>query len=454
MHWDPEVESPATVAVIGTGPVGIEAALYARFLGYEIDLYDAGRPACHATRWHQRSLAVAVRDCTTSLGHAALLSQDANYQRPNAERIFTGQQFADEYLTPLAKSDLLSDGVHINSEVIEVSRLRTSLEDQDDLQDRCNDEFRLLVHSRDRGFYTSRADIVLDCRGAMYGECGWGPAGSQSIGANEVSKHLHSWLPRDPRFELKSVQNKQTILFGTSDRARLFAEEWSEFVENDASPSVQEALRRMAPAPTASSNISGPALAAVSNVSGSAIADGSDNNALQLNLKLIWLLPSMSPVADAKATKIAADLTARHSDPRRFSVLPIRGIERIARSEEGIWTLTLLLSDDSTVDLVGDVFAPFPNARSTSMLGKELRSQEYAFQLPMASEFDRNQPLFYTDWPGWQVATHEPHYYRLGSIDRPSNPTGLPDAFRQIRDLFALLGTRENMNLYDIVESR
>ncbi len=28
-NWDPEVESPATIAVIGGGPTGIEAALYA-----------------------------------------------------------------------------------------------------------------------------------------------------------------------------------------------------------------------------------------------------------------------------------------------------------------------------------------------------------------------------------------------------------------------------------------
>ncbi len=43
MLWDPEVESPASIAVIGAGSVGIEAALYARFLGYNVDIYDTGR---------------------------------------------------------------------------------------------------------------------------------------------------------------------------------------------------------------------------------------------------------------------------------------------------------------------------------------------------------------------------------------------------------------------------
>ncbi len=40
MNWDAEVESPATIAIIGAGSTGIEAAIYARFLGYEIVLFD------------------------------------------------------------------------------------------------------------------------------------------------------------------------------------------------------------------------------------------------------------------------------------------------------------------------------------------------------------------------------------------------------------------------------
>ncbi len=407
MLWDPEVESPATIAVIGAGPVGIEAALYARFLGYDVELFDSGRPARNATRWHQRSIETPVRDCTTPLGHAALKSQDAAYQPPESNRVFAGKEFADEYLIPLAKTDLLIDSVHINSRVIEVSRLRTSLEDQNDLQERCNDEFRLLIHSRDRGFYTRRADIVLDCRGSMSGACGWGPAGSQSIGAADVLEHVHPWLPGDPRFELRSVHGKQTILFGQSELAIVFAREWSSLIKDT----------ELAP-----------------------------------DLKLLWLIPTVSASSDANAACIAAELSAKHSDPKRFSTLTIRGIERVVRDESGRWTLELLHADDSTVELSGDVFAPFSNARPTPSIGQELRSHEFAFCEPTEDTIAAAQPTFYADWPGWQVATYEPHYYRLGSNDRPKDPSGLDDVYHQIRDLFALIGARENLNLYDIVQ--
>jgi len=433
MFWDPEVESPATIAVIGAGPAGIEAALYARFLGYDVDIFDAGRPARSATRWHQRSLGVTVRDCTTSLGHAALYSQENSYQKPDASRSFTGQEFADEYLLPLAKSDLLVDSVHINSQVIDVSRLRTPLEEQSDLQERCNDEFRLLIQSRDRGFYTRRADIVLDCRGSMSGTCGWGPAGSQSIVETKALEHVHHWLPDDPRFEIKDVQGKQTILFGQSEQTILFAREWLHLLENSSASHVTDALRRMAPIQTSSNE------------------NAADMPVQTLDLKLIWLIPSVSIASDERTIQIATELSGKLSDPKRLSFLTIRGIDRATRDDTGRWTLELLLTDDSTVELSGEVFAPFPNARATSSIGRELRSHEFAFRIDSQEPSDATRQMFYADWPGWKVATREPQYYRLGSIEQPNNPKGLLEVYQQIQDIFALLGARANLNLYDIV---
>ncbi|HKD37575.1 MAG TPA: FAD-dependent oxidoreductase, partial [Pirellulales bacterium] len=45
------VESPARIAVLGAGPIGLEAALYARYLGYEVDVYERGRVAEHLLQW-------------------------------------------------------------------------------------------------------------------------------------------------------------------------------------------------------------------------------------------------------------------------------------------------------------------------------------------------------------------------------------------------------------------
>ncbi len=35
------VDTPAVIAIIGAGPIGLEAALYGRYLGYDVRLFDA-----------------------------------------------------------------------------------------------------------------------------------------------------------------------------------------------------------------------------------------------------------------------------------------------------------------------------------------------------------------------------------------------------------------------------
>ena len=39
------IDTPARIAVLGAGPIGLEAALYARFLGYDVDVYERGKVA-------------------------------------------------------------------------------------------------------------------------------------------------------------------------------------------------------------------------------------------------------------------------------------------------------------------------------------------------------------------------------------------------------------------------
>ncbi len=314
----------------------------------------------------------------------------------------------------------------------------------DALQSRANDEFRLVINSRDRGLYTARADIVLDCRGYDKGSSGWGPGGTQSVGANSVQGFVHQWLPGDARFEARLLDGKQTLLFGQSEHAQLFAREWIELAES--SPH---------------------------------------------DLKLIWIIPSVADEADTKILQLADALQKQSGLSQKFAFVFTLGIDRIQRTDEGVWRLNLLQPDDSTVEIAGDIFAPFTNFRPTPSLGPELlpqlpplahRSQseqpflpplahssesEPPFLPPLAHSYGRgaggeglpNSPetndseidspnLFYPDYPGWRVATQEPHYYRLGSLTQPHRAAGLAEAYNQIRDLFALLGTRRDLDLY------
>ncbi len=52
-------------------------------------------------------------------------------------------------------------------------------------------------------------------------------------------------------------------------------------------------------------------------------------------------------------------------------------------------------------------------------------------------------------WSGWRFATAEPNYYVLGAKRYwPGEMPGLVASRRDIRDLFALIGSRRNLDLY------
>ena len=47
------IDTPARLAILGAGPIGLEAALYARFLGYDVVVYETGDVAASVRQWGQ-----------------------------------------------------------------------------------------------------------------------------------------------------------------------------------------------------------------------------------------------------------------------------------------------------------------------------------------------------------------------------------------------------------------
>ena len=109
------IDTPARIAVLGAGPIGLEAALYGRFLGYDVDIYESGCVADNIRRWgHVRMFSPFAMNAS-SLGLAALAAQDSKAISPPEARdaLLTGREYVERYLLPLSQTDLLSDHLHL-----------------------------------------------------------------------------------------------------------------------------------------------------------------------------------------------------------------------------------------------------------------------------------------------------------------------------------------------------
>ena len=84
------IDTPARIAIMGAGPVGLEAALYARYLGYDVDLYEQGRVAEHVLRWGHVRMFSPFGGNRSPLGVAALKAQDPAWQAPADDALLTG----------------------------------------------------------------------------------------------------------------------------------------------------------------------------------------------------------------------------------------------------------------------------------------------------------------------------------------------------------------------------
>ena len=116
-------EKNEQIIIIGAGPVGLEAALYARTLGYDVQVLEKRDVANHIRQWQHVRLFSPFSMNHTALGKKLLTENGVAL--PGDDEYLTGGEFVDRYLAPLAKSDALRDGVVTNCEVIAISRERT-----------------------------------------------------------------------------------------------------------------------------------------------------------------------------------------------------------------------------------------------------------------------------------------------------------------------------------------
>lgn len=174
-------EELPSIAIIGAGPMGIEAALYARFLGYPVTLFEKGEVAAHVRAWGHVQLFTPFGMNSSSLGLSALQAQNPQHTLPDSGTHHTGEEWVTQYLEPLANSDLIRGCLRTHVEIQGIAKDRYPKTESPA-------EFRLLTINPTGEQRIETANIVIDTSGTWSHANPLGKGGIPALGEAEVAK--------------------------------------------------------------------------------------------------------------------------------------------------------------------------------------------------------------------------------------------------------------------------
>ncbi len=403
------MDTPARIAIVGAGPIGLEAALYARFLGYDVDVYEAQQVAQHVRRWgHVPMVSPFGLNCTP-LALAALQCQDRSYAHPDEEVLLTGNEFAERYLLPLSRTDLLADSLHQQTSVVSIAREPMPEEGVNDALEPEEVRFRLLLRTADGQQREATADIVIDASGTFANPSGLAPDGTSVAGEQECKEAIEYGIPDVLAVDRARYARRHTLVVGTDQAA-------AGIIVALAELAVQEPDTRVTWI-TDSTSDSGPFA-----------VDEADP-----------LLARQQQAASANRLATAKVSSIDH--------LPGIQIVRVEQQPAGAGPV---------VELGGS------GPQQTLEVDQIVAANGYQPDLSICSQlsFPGGYPMEGiaavatpgdVDWPGQVdlLITAEPNFYWLGakSFGRHSH-FALRMGHRQIVALFALIGENPNLNLY------
>jgi threonine dehydrogenase-like Zn-dependent dehydrogenase len=192
------------IAIIGAGPIGLEAALYAVQRGFRVTVFEQAHDvAAHVRDWgHVRMFSPFGRN-SSEWGRGAL--RDAGQLLPADDDLLTGEEFAERYLVPLSRLPQLSEYIRAGMPVWRIGRRDSLKTERIGDPARAREPFRLALGSPLRHV---EADVVLDCTGT-YSQHNWLGAGGipcpgefEGLPANEVV-HIQSSVAFGPSIEYR-----------------------------------------------------------------------------------------------------------------------------------------------------------------------------------------------------------------------------------------------------------
>lgn len=230
-----------SIAVLGAGPVGLDAALAAAERGWPFTLYEAGeRPAAHVRRWsHVRLFSPWSMNASPRMRRRL---SDGGASVPDGDRCPTGGELVSRVLDPVAGLPEVAANLRLGTRVAAVGRQRLLKHDAPGSPDRGRRPFRLLLERRDGRRETAAADVVLDCTGTYGNPNATGDGGVPAPGERELEDRIERHVP-DVRGNPDAWAGRDVLLVGAGHSAQTAARDLSALAVDRPDTRIHWALR-------------------------------------------------------------------------------------------------------------------------------------------------------------------------------------------------------------------
>jgi cation diffusion facilitator CzcD-associated flavoprotein CzcO len=232
------------IAILGAGPIGLEAALAAAEGGFPFTLYEAAPAAGgNVERWgHVRmftpwSLNVSAR------AHRAL---GAAGETPAPDACPTGRELVDRLLAPLAGLPALAPHVRFSTRVLAVGRQGLLKHEEISTAARGRRRFRLLLADPAGGERIETADVLLDTTGTYGHPNSLGDGGIPAPGESALGERIERCLP-DLQRDAGAWAGRTILLAGGGHSAQTAARDLADLAHEAPGTRVVWVLRQTEP---------------------------------------------------------------------------------------------------------------------------------------------------------------------------------------------------------------
>ncbi len=232
--------SKTRIAILGAGPVGLEAALAAAEANHPFTIYEA---------------APTVGGNVRAWGHVQLFTPwDLNVsprmrrhlaEAPSGSECPTGDELAERLLEPLAALPAIAPNLRLGTRVLDVGREGLLKHEEIANNERAHRPFRLVLTDGTRE-WTETADVVIDATGTYGNPNRLGDAGIAAPGERALDGEIRRQIPDFGR-DAADWAGKTVLLAGSGHSAQTAARELAALAESSPGTRVVWVLRAEEP---------------------------------------------------------------------------------------------------------------------------------------------------------------------------------------------------------------